>query len=94
MAEKIDILKVAEVARLSLTPEEAKRFSDDLKNILIAFEDLSKADTENVKPAFQPIKIEDVLREDKIEESFGQEKALSQVKNNKEGGHFKGPKAV
>jgi len=96
MKEKnsIDIKKVAEVARLNLSEEEIKKFSKDLENILEAFKELEKVNTESVEPTFQPIEVKDVLREDKIEDSFGQEKALSQIKTNKEEGHFKGPKAV
>ena len=90
----IDIVKVAEISRLNLTDEEAKKFSKDLENILEAFRDIEKVNTDGVEPTFQPIESKDVLREDKIEPSFGQKTALSQVKNNREEGLFRGPKAV
>ena len=91
--EKI-VKKVAEVSRLKLSEPEVKRLLVDLNNILNAFKELEKVKTDGVEPTFHPIEVRDVLREDKIEESFDQKKALENVKENKEDGYFKGPKVV
>lgn len=90
--EKI-VKKVAGIARINLTQQEIKKFSKDLVSILDAFKDLAKVDTKNIKPAFQPIEVKNVLREDKVEKSLTQEQALSNTKN-KEKKYFKGPKVV
>jgi len=88
------VKKVAEVARLTLTEEEIKKFSQDLENILDAFKELEKVNTEKVEPTFQPIEANDVLREDEVKKSLNQSLAISNVKLNKEDGYFKGPKVV
>ena len=94
MIEESVIKKVAQVARLDLTEDEIKKFSADLNNIIEAFKELEKVNTDSVEPTFQPIPVKDILREDKTEKSLGQEAALSNAKTNKEEGHFKGPKVT
>ena len=86
------VKKVAKIARLDLTEGEVKKFSKDLNDILSAFKDLDKAKA-NVEPSFQPLEIKDVVRDDKSEDVFSQETALSNTKH-KEKGFFKGPRAV
>ena len=91
MAEKIDAKKIGEIARLNLTDKEAENFQKELDQILTAFDDIKNVDTKDVKPAFQPIGIKNVMRPDKIEPSPGQ--SLIKIKN-KENGFIKGPKVV
>ncbi|MBL7206711.1 MAG: Asp-tRNA(Asn)/Glu-tRNA(Gln) amidotransferase subunit GatC [Candidatus Aenigmarchaeota archaeon] len=86
--------KVAKLARLNLTESEMKKFSKDLEEILKAFKSLDKVKTDSVKPTIQPIEMENITRDDKIEDSLSQEEALSNVKLNKEKGYFKGPRVV
>ena len=86
------VRKVAKAARLELTEAEIRKFSKDMNNILLAFKDLDKAKTD-AKPAFQPLEIKDVLRDDTIEKCLSQEEALANTKH-KENGFFKGPRAV
>jgi len=89
----IEIVKhVAELARLNLTDKEIKKFQKELNEILLAFKDLDDARA-NCKPSFQPIEMKNVVREDEVEESWNQEKALSQTKH-KQDGFFKGPRAI
>jgi len=85
--------KVAGIAKIHLTDAEKKKFEKDMKSILEAFGSLDKAKTDGVEPAFQPIPVKNVLREDVVEESLTQEEALSNTKH-KENGYFKGPKVV
>ena len=87
------ILRVAANARLKLTDEEVKRFIPELKDILETFAKLKEVDTKNVKPSFHPVPIKNVLRDDIVEPSFGQEKALRNSEHKKDG-YFKGPRAV
>lgn len=85
--------KVAKIARLDLTDAEKSMFEKDMQDILKAFGSLDKAKTEGVEPAFQPIETSNVLREDIPENSLPLECALSNTPH-KEGGFFKGPKAL
>lgn len=87
------ILKVAEVARLNLTPHEADKFSRDLEDILEAFKKLDEAKTEGIEPTFHPVEVKNVFREDEAAAGLSAEAALSNTKN-KEDGQFRGPKVV
>lgn len=93
MTDEKTIKKVAEIARLELSEREVKEFSADMKTILGAFRELEKIKT-SAEPAFQPIELKDVLKEDRLENCLDQKTALSNAGKNKEGGYFKGPKAV
>lgn len=87
------IERVAAVARLELTDQEVEKFLGDFKEILDSFSTIDKCDTKGVEPSFQPVEIDNFMREDLVEESFPQEDALKNTKNKKDG-YFKGPRAV
>lgn len=88
----IDVEKVARIARLKLTEEEKKVFSKDLKEILEAFEIIKKVNTENIEPAYIPIEVKDVIRDDEPEEPLGRK--LLELTEQKENEYFRGPKIV
>lgn len=90
--EKV-LKKVAELARLKLTEGELKQFTKEVGDILKVFSEIDKVDTRDIEPAFQPIKIESKLRQDEIKNSLAQKEALANAQH-KEGGYFKGPKAI
>jgi len=92
--DKKTIEKVAKAARLNLTEKEAEKYSKDLAEILDAFKTLDRAKTGGISPAFQPLEMKNVLREDVVEESLKQGEALANSKKNMEHGFFKGPRAV
>jgi aspartyl-tRNA(Asn)/glutamyl-tRNA(Gln) amidotransferase subunit C len=87
------IKHLAEVARIKLTDKETEAFIPQLKEILEAFKKLDELDTSKINPSFQPVKIRNLMREDKPGKCLTQDEALSLVKN-KEEGYFKGPKAI
>ncbi len=91
--DKEFVKHVAEVARLKLTDKEVEKFVPQMKEIIDTFSKLQEVDVEGVEPSFQPIAIDENLREDKIEKSLSQEEALRNSKANKEG-YFLGPKAI
>jgi len=93
MTDKKCVERIARLARIELTDNEAERFSKDMKEILSAFRRLKRIPTRNVKPTFQPIETKDVLREDKIEPSISRERLLGNLKN-REDGYIKGPRVV
>jgi aspartyl-tRNA(Asn)/glutamyl-tRNA(Gln) amidotransferase subunit C len=82
---------VAKIARLNLTKREITKLQKELTDITNAFRILDEAPS--AEPSFQPIHLENVMREDKIEECLPQEISLKNTKH-KEKGFFKGPKAV
>ena len=82
---------VAAVARLNLTASECRRFQKDLTEILAAFRTLDEAPT--AEPSFQPIPMENIMREDIIEEPLPRDVAMKNTKH-REKGFFKGPKAI
>jgi len=82
---------VAAVARINLTASECRRFQKDLTEILAAFRTLDEAPT--AEPSFQPIPMENVMREDIVEEPLPREVAMKNTKH-KEKGFFKGPRAI
>jgi len=58
------IQKLAHLARMKLTAEEAKKFSDQLDEILSFFEKLKEVDTSDVQPVSQITGLENVTRKD------------------------------
>lgn len=87
------ISRVAEVARLSLTPAEAKELIPQLEEILRAFSKIDTADTKGVKPSFHPVELKSLLRDDKKHRCLSQDEALSNTSHKKDG-YFKGPRAI
>lgn len=73
---KKDVDYIAELARLKFTEEEKEGFIEDLNNVLGYIDKLSELDTENVDILVNPIYIENVYREDVVEESLTQEDFL------------------
>ena len=68
---------VAQLARLSLTPEEEQRYQEQLSAILDAVEQLNALDTTNVAPTSHASFGESLLREDRVRPSLGAEVALA-----------------
>jgi aspartyl-tRNA(Asn)/glutamyl-tRNA(Gln) amidotransferase subunit C len=84
---------IATNARLDLSDKEIKQLLPQLKEILKLFSQLKTVNTKGVKPSFQPITVENVLRADTVEECLTPEAVFLRVKNRKDN-YFKGPKAV
>ena len=87
------ILEVAKNAKLNLTEEEVNEFLPQFKEILNNFDELSKINTEKVKPSFQPIDIKNVLREDEEKSCFSAEEILKNSRHKKDN-YILGPKAL
>jgi len=95
MAVDKELIKhVSKVARLNLSDNEIEIFVPQFKEILEAFSVLDEVDVKGTNMSIQPVNVRNVLREDVPRECFSQKTALSQAKNNKKDGYFKGPKAV
>lgn len=60
-----DVDHVAGLARLGMTDDEKKRFTEQLSRILEYAETINKLDTKNVIPTSHAIPMKNVFREDK-----------------------------
>jgi len=68
---------VADLARIRLSGEEAKKFSAQLTKILSYFESLKEIDTDAIEPTSHVIPIKNVFREDLLKESLPQKEVLA-----------------
>ena len=85
-----DVEYVADLARLELSEEEKKEFTEQLNAILQYFEQLNELDTEGVKPTSHVIQMANVLREDVVRPSWPLEQVLLNAPDEEEG-QFKVP---
>lgn len=92
MVDQKEVKKVADNARINLSDEEASMFTEEFDKILGMFETLDKVDTEDVKPSFHPVEVEQETRKDEKEETLNKEKVFQNT-DNEEDGYFKGPSA-
>ncbi|OIO29620.1 MAG: Asp-tRNA(Asn)/Glu-tRNA(Gln) amidotransferase GatCAB subunit C [Candidatus Hydrogenedentes bacterium CG07_land_8_20_14_0_80_42_17] len=80
MSISIDEVKhIAFLARLSLTEEEAERYSNDLSRILEYASTICKLDTADVPTTSHVIEIKNVLRDDETGNTLDRETVLSQA---------------
>ena len=90
---KMDIEKVARLARLELSDEERETFANQLEQILTYMEQLNRLDTTGVEPTSHAIPLYNVFREDGVKPSFPQEEILATAPDEEEG-HFKVPRII
>ena len=90
---KVDIEKVAKLARLELSKEEKEIFGNQLEQILTHMEQLNRLDTTGVDPTSHAIPIHNVFREDEVKPSYPQEDVLG-IASEQEVGHFKVPRII
>jgi len=87
-----DVYKIAELAKIEITKEEAEKFQKELMSIVDYFNVLDEV-KENVEPTFHVLPLKNVFREDVPKESMSREEVLANAKHT-ENGYFKGPKIV
>lgn len=90
---KMDIEKVAKLARLKLTDEEKETFGNQLEQILTHMEQLNRLDTKGVEPTSHAIPIHNAFREDKTRPSSSKEELLK-IAPETEGGYFRVPRII
>jgi aspartyl-tRNA(Asn)/glutamyl-tRNA(Gln) amidotransferase subunit C len=83
-----EVLHIARLAKLGVTPEDVEKFQEQLSNILENFEALKSVDTKDVPPTAQSIPLENVLRDDKVIPSYPPEQILANAPN-REGDQFR-----
>lgn len=61
-----DILRLAKLARLSVTDDEVDEYAQELAEILHYVEQLQSVDTDGLKPTYQVTGLTNVMRDDQI----------------------------
>ena len=88
-----DVRKVAQLARLALTPEEEVQLIGELNQILDYVAALDELDTAGVAPTSHVLPLSNVFREDEITPSLPQAEALANAPSSGHG-HFRVPKVI
>jgi aspartyl-tRNA(Asn)/glutamyl-tRNA(Gln) amidotransferase subunit C len=95
IVDKELIKRVAKNARLSLSEEELEKFVPQIKEVIVdSFNLLDEIDAKE-EPSFQPVKVKNRFRKDRVKEGLDIESAFKNVSPKlKEGNYFKGPKVL
>lgn len=62
-----EVKKIAELARIELTPDEERRHAETISAVLDYMKILNEVDTSGVEPTFQVTGLKNVFRQDIIE---------------------------
>ncbi len=81
---KEEIDHIALLARLNLSKEEKKLYGAQLSNILEYIEKLNELDTKNVEPTSHVITLNNVMRDDVLEDSLSREESLKNAPSRSE----------
>lgn len=73
---KIDIKKVAHLARIEVSDEEAKKLSSQFEDILGYIQKLEAVDTKGAEPAYHPFEMKNAFRADEVRPALGVERLL------------------
>jgi aspartyl-tRNA(Asn)/glutamyl-tRNA(Gln) amidotransferase subunit C len=88
-----DVEHIANLARIEITEEEKRSFTEQFNTILEYFEIINDLDTEEVPPTSHVIDVTNAFREDQVSPSLTREDALKNT-SKKERGFFKAPKII
>ncbi len=88
-----DVEHVAMLARLAITDEEKKLFTEQLNVILEYVDQLNALDTDSIIPTSHVIPMQNVMRDDVVVPSLPQNEILRNAPQ-KEDQYFKVPKIV
>lgn len=80
-----EVLHIARLARISLTPADVERFTAQLSGILDHFAALAAVDTEGLEPTAHPLPLSNVMRADSVAPSLSQGDALANAPEQEEG---------
>ena len=88
-----EVLYVAALAHLELSPEEVDRFTTQLNGILEYMDQLNELDTTGVEPTSHVLPLCNVLREDEVGHSLALDEVLSNAPQQ-DRDHFVVPKII
>ncbi|RMD86432.1 MAG: Asp-tRNA(Asn)/Glu-tRNA(Gln) amidotransferase subunit GatC [Candidatus Dadabacteria bacterium] len=90
MVSKEEVYKIAQLARIGITEEEAQRFSEELSSILDHVKKLDSVDVSSVEPMTHVHGSFNFFRSDRVEDSFPIEDVLANAPDTN-GQFFKVP---
>ena len=96
MSEKLtqeQVRHVAKLARLNISEDEVRLFTEQLSDILEYVAQLQKLDTENIEPLAHALPVHNVLREDIVKPSLSNDEALANAPQ-RDGEFFAVPKVL
>ena len=88
-----EVEHIANLARIELTEEEKRSFTEQFNTILEYFEIINDLNTEDVPPTSHVIDVTNAFREDQVSPSLAIEDVLKNA-SKKERGFFKAPKII
>jgi aspartyl-tRNA(Asn)/glutamyl-tRNA(Gln) amidotransferase subunit C len=92
MSDKIDIQKIAKLARLKLTEIESDKLDGYLEQVVDYIDQLNQLDTSNVQPTSHVLPVNNVFRDDEASKSKNIDYLTEAPSNNK--GHYEVPKII
>lgn len=76
------IHKIAHLAKLQITEEEAKQYVPQIQKILSHFDELKELNTDHIEPLFTPVQIEPTLRPDAVTSAVDHEQIKEKILDN------------
>ncbi|MEP6870372.1 MAG: Asp-tRNA(Asn)/Glu-tRNA(Gln) amidotransferase subunit GatC [Anaerolineaceae bacterium] len=80
-----EVLHIARLARVALTPADVARFAAQLSGILEHFAALAAVDTEGLEPTAHPLPLTNVMRADIVTASLTQGEAMANAPEAEDG---------
>ena len=80
-----DVQKIAHLARLALTDEDASEYQTSLSSILTLVEEMQTVNTDGIEPLSNPLEMTQRLREDKVTEENRREEFLANAPSSSDG---------
>ncbi|MEL0613392.1 Asp-tRNA(Asn)/Glu-tRNA(Gln) amidotransferase subunit GatC [Marinomonas arenicola] len=91
--DKQDVQKIAHLARLALTEEDAVQYQHSLSSVLSLVEQMQSVDTDGVAPLSNPLEMTQRLREDEVTEGNQRDAFLANAPQT-EAGLFLVPQVI
>lgn len=91
--DKQDVQKIAHLARLALTEEDAVQYQHSLSSVLSLVEQMQSVNTDGIEPLSNPLEMTQRLREDVVTESNQREAFLANAPQS-EAGLFLVPQVI
>ena len=89
-----DVVHLAKLSNFSLAEDQIEPLIKDLDNILGYISQLDELDTENVEPTYQCFDMQNVWREDEIEEFEAKREDVLALTRESEDNQIKVPKVL
>lgn len=70
MISREEVKHIAKLARLGLGEEEIEKLREDLSRVLDYIDKLKEVEVEDVEPTSHSILVENITREDQVDENF------------------------